>query len=332
MDNGNHIEKQKYRRRHSYLYVKEVIQPLLPHAVVTSMESSGSPNNWHKTATIGIENSNSSLYKSGYYYSGELEFIHYTSYQNLFNILNDKAIRMYDFNYLSDPQELIFSTKVINIPSTYPDKKDIKEKLFSLSMCEYNENTNPDSFDMWRLYGLTGRGIGIVLKFDDDNRKNWQNYYLSKIYYGDEFLEPLEELTIRHDAFHKEYDFEVKNSAKMLHHILGFHKHSIYRTENEVRLLKYIKNVDSWLYDNDPTIFICSNHKYQQSRYTHLELECPERNKRFDKEFEGDDETRKQEYNSFPKVRISKIILGFEFSKSNMWDITKTVNDVSEKN
>lgn len=229
-------EQDEYRKNHVNLYIKEVINPLLPQARFSSALSIGSPEHVHFSAKIAIQNTNEVLKGSQYYLNSKTEFIHYTSFQNLLSILNDKSIRMFDFNYLNDPQEFIYGADRFKIPSIYNSRKDLKETLFSLSMCLYDEKVEKDSFDMWRLYGASGNGVGIVLDFDNSNREHWHKFYLSKIYYNDEDLQKLLDVQTRHVEFHKKYKFHVRDYHDILYPLLGFHKAGIYKAENEVRL------------------------------------------------------------------------------------------------
>ena len=73
------------------------------------------------------------------------------------------------------------------------------DKLFSfiLSMCQIKDNDDSDYFDMWRLYGDNGSGVGIVIKIDN-NPAEWDNYLLSNVLYGEKKRNNIEELFRRH--------------------------------------------------------------------------------------------------------------------------------------
>ena len=325
------LEDNALRNQRSYFvekYLQEVIKPFLPKAYVGKVYSFGPPKGLYKSAEIGIGYSSKSFIGSKYYYKGKNEFIHYTSFPNLINILNDKAIRMYDFNYLNDPKEFVFASQYLgDLQFNY---NDIKSQLFSLSMCEYDEVIKPDSFDMWRLYGQFGKGVGIVLEFEKQNRKHWFNSYLSKIFYGEKYLKSFEGLKQRHDDFHRNNDFSIRNFQEIFLQLHAFHKHSIYASENEVRLLKFIEKTPIYEDHNASDVFLCSNSRFELSYYTHLELDSPEWRKSFER-FD-DMELRDHAFRLYPTVKIKKVVLGYEFSRSSLYDIGEIVNKISIRN
>jgi hypothetical protein len=324
------IEQHKYREKYVNKYMKEVVAPLLPNTRPSSVSSFGNPDNLHYSATIGSQETNDRLFDSKYYFPGKTEFIHYTTVRNLENILNEKGIRMYDFNYLNDPQEFVYSAKQLNIPTQYARIDDLKENLFSLSMCLYDDETNKDEFDMWRFYGDAGKGVGIVLEFDDANRKNWLQYNLSKVYYAEDDLNDLFEFQKRHDKFHIENKFFVKDHYDLIYHLLGFHKIGIYKTENEVRLLRHFEKNSEWTDHETGYVRYAMNSRYQKSAYTLLELDCPERLERFET-FKGTPNYEKA-IKLFPVVKIKKVILGYEIDKNTGWDIYDNVSRIAKRN
>jgi hypothetical protein len=115
-----------------------------------------------------------------YYYKGSNEkFIHFTSLNTFFEIVNNGYFLASQFTNHDNPLELLYAGKEMLNVTTREKLSQLKELIFSLSMCVYEEDT--DSFDMWRLYGNNGYGIGIVFSFYP-NKDFWNDSFLSLVW------------------------------------------------------------------------------------------------------------------------------------------------------
>jgi hypothetical protein len=319
-----------YRSQHIELYIKEVFSDLLPNARFAEASSFGPPKNIHKHTKLELGLSNRDLFKSQYYFNGEPKFIHYTNLQSLVSIINDKQIRLYDTSYLNDPQEFIFSANKLNFRAL-GDTEWRKHEVFNFSMCKYHENSSPDNFDLWRLYGLDGNGLGIVFRFENENRKDWFNYSLSKVYYGEDSKEylRLKDLKKRDDDFHQKYDFQVSNTPEIIVKLLGFHKNSIWKNENEVRFSHYTK-MDRYSDEHkNVTVFKTINKQYQKSYYHVVDLFTEKWKKELLEGFKNDKRLQKKWYNIHPRIFIDKVIIGYKYSDSQFVDIAIEIDKIS---
>lgn len=212
-------------------YRKVVLAPLLPNANFSRMSQLG------ENFKLFLKN-NRDL-EGSIYEMKEVDkkrFVHFTSLRNLFEILNSEEIRLYDFGNQDDPKEYLYSWETIkNMEDTDRIGKD-NDKLFSfiLSMCQIKDNDDSDYFDMWRLYGDNGSGVGIVIKIDN-NPAEWDNYLLSNVLYGEKKRNNIEELFRRHEEYPGERPSNFRKG--IINYIGPFHKPEIYKFEREVRLL-----------------------------------------------------------------------------------------------
>src|SRR5690554_4555393 len=131
-----------------------------------------------------------------------LQFIHYTSLSSAMNILNSGNIRLYNCLNLNDPSEINFLLKNSPIIFTEKDVEKYKKEHFILSGSIY-KSKDDEEFNLWRLYGDQGRGVGIV--FEVDNKiGNWGSVFLHNVEYGTN--NELSENIIKFLHFHKEFD------------------------------------------------------------------------------------------------------------------------------
>ncbi len=227
---------------------------------------------WHSSDNLGYPLP-SQYYKyyreSDYYYNDKNRFIHYTSLHNAINIINEGFIRMNDITLLDDPQELVFATKPFLANYNKDEFKQLKGRTFSLSMCK------EDNFDMWRLYGDNGRGVALVFKFFNDFDE-WKGSVLSKIYYDDqEKLKVFGDLIRLDSEFHTAHNILItedflRRRKKILPWIsifLAFHKTSLYKNENEIRLVKFDFGDIKY-----KTIGVTTNNDFEEAAYFKLPI------------------------------------------------------------
>lgn len=104
--------------------------------------------------------------------------IHYTTLDSLFNILNSKELRFYNLKALHDGQELSYAINEFGLKINQEQIENFKNSWFVHSFCEYN---NDDDFNMWRLYGQNGNGVGIVYEIPNVNDK-WYQFFWERLF------------------------------------------------------------------------------------------------------------------------------------------------------
>lgn len=176
---------------------------------------------------------NKSFLNSKYFFSEKPKFIHFTTLLAARSIISEKNIRLYNLNNLNDPREYSFSGNLIRFNNE--NKDDARDNIFLLSMChpELLSNSIKDEFNMWRLYGENGKGVGLELNFNESHPGNWKHYHLSKIYYGARSRKTLQELS----NFLNEREDLLPKVVVDLGQIACFHKSNLFALENETRLL-----------------------------------------------------------------------------------------------
>jgi len=212
-------------------YRKDVLAPLLPNANFSRISQLGENFKLFLKNNRDFEGSIYEMKKVD-----KKRFVQFTSLRNLFEILNSGEIRLYDFGSQNDPKEYLYSWGTIKNMED-PDRiGKNNDKLFSfiLSMCQIKDNDDSDYFDMWRLYGDNGSGVGIVIKIDN-NPAEWDNYLLSNVLYGEKKRNNIEELFRRHEEYLGERPSNFRKG--IINYIGPFHKPEIYKFEREVRLL-----------------------------------------------------------------------------------------------
>lgn len=324
---------------HIELYLKEVVQPSFPFI---KHFSGSSWNSGHIGAVVDIPKYNTHYKGSDYYYTDSNRFIHYTSIRNLLNILNDGFVRAYDLNFPEDPQELLYAGKELLGNYSIEELKKLRSLTFALSMCIYDEEKNPDEFDIWRLYGEKGLGVGIVFSFRGDSDR-WQNEFISRVYYGDnEKIKIFKQFLNNHNEFHKKYKFEVLNRSfgqpgkipLWIAIFLGFHKSGLYKLENEVRLLSY----DDRQQFSDDSVGFSMNEKYEKCLYKKIpvltksnlfvaakknQIKLPDYKSDF---YNNSDKDLINDITLFtPMIEIEKIVLGYRYDENILRKITESL-------
>lgn len=166
--------------------------------------------------------------------NGKVQFIHYTSLASTMNILNAGKVRLYNCLNLNDPSEVKYLLNKSPIDFSEEEVEKYKREHFILSGC-IHETSSDEDFNLWRLYGDEGRGIGIV--FEIDNKvKNWSNVFAHKVNYQSErdrkvydFLEFHQEFNKEHNLFENKPDFFALLSTGV--------KNKIWSIENEFRIV-----------------------------------------------------------------------------------------------
>ena len=159
-------------------YLEEVVHPSFPFIKYFGGTSWSNQINYKPQVSFHLSKAFVNFKGSEYYFSRADKFIHYTSLNNAVNIINDGFFRLNSLAYMDDPQELIYAGNEILGNYEPSELKALKEDVFCISLCEYDENNNPDNFDSWRLYGHNGNGVGIVFKFSS-NIEFWSGNYIN---------------------------------------------------------------------------------------------------------------------------------------------------------
>lgn len=175
--------------------------------------------------SLTLDMNNGRLQKGPFYFNEENDFVHWTSQQSLYAILQSKTLRLYNLLKMDDPLEMEHGLKELKFPD-HVDLEKEKEQIFSLSMCSYPV-VNADHQKkhlLWKLYGQEGEGVMLRFSFSN-NMELWNQYHLSRVYYETAGLEVIKEL------------HELTENIFLDPKVSCFIKHRIYGFEEEVRLI-----------------------------------------------------------------------------------------------
>ena len=231
--------------------------------------------------------------------------------------MRSDSIRLNNINLLNDPQEFNFLIKKYELDFNPSQISLFKRSLHLFSFSKY-ANLDDENFDMWRLYGRDGNGVGIV--FELENKKdNWYNYLFGKIQYEEEKehedkIRSLLELT-------KKYYDKGLNTERMpiiFGKLLLFHKNKIWANENEYRLTSFFEydefeftpkfNFSSHWDNNSFNLFPTNSGGL--GSYISLDLS----HKILSKGNHLNDIDKQKAMSMYPRLRIKKIILGYRLS------------------
>ncbi len=314
------IDEERYSQIRDRIfndYPDEVLRNILPNQVISNLSSYDRvPDNFE----LGYKNKN---YQGSDYYIDpkQQKFIHFTSLERLCNIISTNKIRLYDLNNVDDPNEIIFPLKQVGADQDV-DFNRVKSGVFSFSFCDFSTLADEKvEYNMWRLYGSDGNGVGIVFKFLNDCNA-WDGYHLSKVYYEDAIkIQTIADAIKSHEKFFSTLNetFGFINSISkenLLSEILNlfcFHKYGIYIYENEFRLV-YRKNPYNY-----NVVYTISKHK-KLSSYIEIPLgtiqnfqplnDAPER----------------------PLIMIDEIILGHRYNEKECESLKGTLFEVNARN
>ena len=200
-----------------------------------------------------------------YYYNGNLEFIHWTSIDNLFSIINGKTIRFYNLIHSEDESEFILAAKAYGMSDG--EIEYAKKYYYTFSCCSADDL---ESEHLWKHYGNDYKGAAIRFRITN-NPEDWNRYHISKIQYN---------IPQRFETFRKqiqELEFEFSSSRVKLKfdfdRFLGFHKKNQFANEKEVRIATYYPYENFEEYDKfAKTQFRFSETRNRISSYIELPL------------------------------------------------------------
>jgi hypothetical protein len=166
--------------------------------------------------------------------NGAVQFIHYTSVTSAMNILNSGNVRFYNCLNLNDPLEIEHLLEKSGIDFTEEEIKDYQREHFILSGSLFNSIEDED-FNLWRLYGDSGRGIGIVFEVNE-NAKKWNNLYFQKVKYEDNEVKNIYDYFEFHKQFNEEHQL-FENKPDFFALLATGVKNKIWSIENEFRAI-----------------------------------------------------------------------------------------------
>jgi hypothetical protein len=170
--------------------------------------------------------------------AGPLEVVHYTSLQSFFEIINSESIRLYNSYNLNDPKEIEHGLKSLEFQYDINWLKDLKRNHFILSASKYDSQIK-DDFNLWRLYGNDGMGVGLVFEVPE-NIKTWVGVNLSSVeYLSDQSISSIsKKFLYYHLEFQSKYNL-FENIPSIIPLLATFKKDEIWKIENETRIVAY---------------------------------------------------------------------------------------------
>jgi hypothetical protein len=263
-----------------------------------------------------IPEENQKLKDTKFYYNKEKEFIHFTSIEALFGILNSKHLRLYNLPNMDDKYELEYALKALSFIDT-DDKNEIKEQLYILSMCSasliLNEEPKKKKHILWKLHGHDGKGVILKLKIEND-LSTWYNYYLTECFYTLDNFKAIEDL-------HKKTNNELLDTK-----LASFIKLPIYEFENEIRLV-FDKRNSGWINDKDNTVkypVVYPDKLNQAENISYVQLPLLNFFKNNPDAYPTPPNGLQLKY-EIPKISISEIILGYRYNDNDLENFKKKI-------
>jgi tetratricopeptide (TPR) repeat protein len=277
-----------------------------------------------------------------------VELIHYTTINSLFEIINSKKLRLGNASQMNDPQELSFFLKKFK-EFISPEFYEQANNMFLISFCEYNskaENNN-EHFNMWRNYGDNGNGVGIVFKLANyDLRNSWIDSAVGKVDYNPKSLgyEGLKKYFESLQEMKKLDKFSINNLPKIIFQLATLHKAAIWKEENEIRLFRFLKwDKLEWAYNFNNADFtkeIKSTFNDRSIKYfIELDLdnkikleEAKEVSQQANKLNPTMNVTKEDVFDIYPALSIEKIIFGYKIPNELKHQILNSVNKLAFQN
>lgn len=263
-----------------------------------------------------IPEENKKLKDTKFYYDEENDFIHFTSIEALFSILNSKHLRLYNLLNMDDKYEMDYALKALSFIDAV-DINKTKEGIYILSMCSssviLNEEPKKKKHLLWKLHGRDGKGIIIRLKIEND-LSSWYNYYLTKCFYSLDNFSPIAEL----HAKTKNELLDIK--------LASFIKLPIYEFENEIRLV-FDRNNSGWREDSNgnPTYPITYPDKLnKKDSISYFQLPIFNFFKNDLNAYPSPPNGLQLNY-EIPKISITEIILGYRYNDEELNNITEKI-------
>lgn len=319
--------------------VKEYLEKVEPHFSGIRMASSFSLYSGEFPTSGNIQFSGvSKAFKTKFNLDNKQTFIHYTSIDTMVNIINTKNIRMYNCANLNDSLEMEFALKEQSFQISKEDLQSFKDYTFLLSGCKYNVAENDEDFSMWRFYGNSGKGVGMVFEIENV-ADDWQGAFMNDVYYGkknEQFKDFLRFLDF-HNDFQKENQL-FQNIPYFIPAYAFLFKDEIWSVEKEIRLFAYcgfdkyftknhLANVEENPYLNK-RIEHGINGSGKAVSYVNLPLNINE-----EKEKIGNSRLTKEEMRSFfstlPHLKLKRIVLGYDIPEKTFNNLVNYIHFVA---
>lgn len=258
---------------------------------------------------------NYKLKNTPFFYNIENDFIHFTSMDSLFSILNSKHIRLYNLPNMDDKFELDYAKNILSFDKENNDK--VKEQLYILSMCSassvLNEIDKKKEHLLWKLYGKNGNGIMIKLKIEND-LDLWMNYYLSECFYNLDNFQAIKELN------------EITESEILDLKIGSFIKLPIYEFENEIRLVFDKENSPQMTDSNNKILYPKIYHDKLNKSDNISYIQLPLTNFfNLNSDIYSNPTIKTYKNYEIPKIRIDEIFLGYRFNEIDLKNIQEKI-------
>ncbi|TAJ47414.1 MAG: hypothetical protein EPO58_16075 [Chitinophagaceae bacterium] len=262
-----------------------------------------------------IPNNNRDLAGTDFCYEDQNEFIHFTSLDNLYHMLQSCSLRLYNLVNMDDKLELEYALHDLSFHQTDKWIKD-KENIFCLSMCSYPEINDDETAEhlLWKIHGRNGAGVYVRLQVENNSR-NWEQYHLSKVYYHTTNVQAIKEL------------HETIDNIELDPKVCCFFKNSIYSFEHEIRLLfdartEHTVTVSITKDDKQLYPILIDDKLIDKENVKYVELPLANLNTTL-LSFFGIQGSRKEI--CLPRISITEIVLGYRYSQEEVLRIQEKI-------
>jgi hypothetical protein len=197
------------------------------------------------------------FYEKSIYSTSNRTFLHWTTIQNLFSIINNREIRFYNLFNSDDIEEYEYAGKHLLLSS---EKQTFSKRyLYTFSFCSLKELSNQY---LWKLYGKDYSGVAIEFELINDVN-NWEKFMLSQVYYKiPDWLKLFgKEVNELHQKYNNQLNFEID-----LGKIIAYYKNPKFKREEEFRLSVYHPYDNINKYD----AYCCNEFKISHNRFPRL--------------------------------------------------------------
>ncbi len=330
------------RKKDYWQQIQKLLEEIFGFAKLSSLSS------WNESKVFDadINLSSNLLTGSSHEVNDDVELIHYTTTNALFEIINSKKLRLTNAGQTNDPQELIYFFKQLG-EHISPKLIEQSSNMFVASFCQYNSSIKEkELFSMWRNYGDNGNGVGIVFKLANQNIQNkWIDSALGKIDYSTDSksLQSVKNYFLRLKELKDVGEFAINNLPKIIVQLACLNKSPIWVEENEVRLFKFIQwDKRKWKYENNERSFqnqiraTCKNNAIIY--FTEIDLDNTvrlEQAKKIVKQANKINRPMKFSddvaFDIYPALTIDKIILGYKIPIEQKIEIVDVVRQLAFK-
>ena len=245
------------------------------------------------------------------------KFIHYTTLNSFCEILNSGELRLFNLYNLNDPYEFNHLIKEYDLKVDEGMIEYFKKTFFVSSFCRYNESEG-DDFNLWRLYGDNGLGVGIVFELMNKS-DNWGSCLFGNVNYDSKNV--LSQKITKAVALANEYvEKGLDRIPRLLAQLLLYHKKEIWSIEKESRLSVFFdhngynqeRDYDNPIFKNTLKTFIRPSGVVSSC----ITLPLEEKMKKIKKPNITDEDF--ELINKLPRLQIEKVILGYGHNEKNV--------------